>query len=414
MQPTADRRRRALLAALPAACLCPTQLWAQSSAAWLADIDAFLRELRARHLAPFEITPAAQIEAAAERVRQHVQAGRDALIAAAFQEMVGLVGDFHTQVNLPELQTPRLPLVLRRYAEGWFVVRVAPGWEEWLGRRIYSLADLAVDAVQDACRGLAAYPLSAEFEALFERVLQGSGSVLAYCSLLTEGQVALGWSPGLAKVYSEALVPLLSTSPSVDEVTAGLRPALISERQASRNYYAEPLPNAQAVYFGYRRCVSDPAYPPSRFSSDLLALAREVNAQSVLIDLRGNGGGDSALLNALLAGVSGDAAIRRAQAFVLTDARTQSSALMNAHVLRSEAGAISVGSIPGTALNHLGEVRSLSLPSGRTMFYSTRRFNLAPQDPRGRAAAFQIDRPVQARWLDAQLGLDTLVESAIV
>lgn len=413
-----SRSRRALLARAAVLTgawglgIAPRHSSAQAVTDWIADVNAFVRELRARHVAPFELTPADRIEAAAEVVRQHALAGRSLLIPAAFQEMVGMVGDFHTNVNLPELNALRLPFMMRRYAEGWFVVRVAPRFESWLGRRIHTLGGISVDAFRAACRPLAAYPLQAEFDALFDRVLQASGSILQYVQLLVDGSIDIGWSTGLSKVLFVDRVPLNEAIPSIDEVAVKLRPQLVTERQVGRNYYVEALPDTRAVYFGYRRCTPDPTYTPTQFSSDLLATARQVNATRVIIDLRGNGGGDSSLLNTLISGISSDAALRQAQGYVLTDARTQSSALMNAFTLRNDGGARTVGEVPGTALNHLGEVRAVALPSGRTMFYSTRRFNLRPSDPRGRATPLTIDLPVLARWTDAQIGFDTVVESA--
>jgi C-terminal processing protease CtpA/Prc len=102
----------------------------------------------------------------------------------------------------------------------------------------------------------------------------------------------------------------------------------------------------------------------------------------VIVDLRGNGGGNSEVIAPLLKGLSNRPALaEHGRIFALIDRRTFSSALMNSIQLRDQAHAVLIGEPTGGRPNHYGEVRTFRLPnSGLTVFHSTKYFTMQAED----------------------------------
>jgi C-terminal processing protease CtpA/Prc len=106
--------------------------------------------------------------------------------------------------------------------------------------------------------------------------------------------------------------------------------------------------------------------------------------RAVIIDLRGNGGGDSSVLDPLLSGLRARPSLAQSgRLFAFIGNSTFSSALMNAISLKRQNGAILVGEPTGGKPNGYGEVRSFNLPnSGLPVSYSTKFFSSWPDgDP---------------------------------
>jgi hypothetical protein len=405
-------QRRAFLrggAALTALALAP-KAWSDS-ASWRADIDAIANVIRTRHIAPFDLLQPAAFEQLRLDCLNIAAQNVDERTALAVQQWIGAVGDFHTTVDLPELLIDPQPFRLKAFRGGWFVTEATPAQAHLLGARVHEIAGLSPDDWRVAYRSLARYPLEAEFRALFNRTLQLSLAHLRAQGLTRKSSLDIRYSAGFSKSLLTQEIVFLPQAAMQDEVAAGQRPPLAVEAQAERYYFTFLVPQTQCVVLVYRRCVVDPSYSLSALSRDAIALARSINARRAVIDLRGNGGGNSALLDGILPALARDSGVSSVRA--LTDAGTQSSALLNAYTLRSTYGAQIVGETAGTALNHLGEVQSTGLPSGRRMTYSVRRFTLAPNDPRGRAAGLDPDIAVLPDRLDMLLGRDTALEAAM-
>jgi hypothetical protein len=143
---------------------------------------------------------------------------------------------------------------------------------------------------------------------------------------------------------------------------------------------AEEAANSRALYFQYDVCSEMAGRPFADFSAELFATVDRDAVRRIVVDLRYNGGGNSALLAPFLAGLAERPDL---EIYVLIGRRTFSSALMNAIELDQQVGAVLVGEPTGGRPNHYGEVRSITLPnSGLRVSYSTRYFRmLADADP---------------------------------
>ena len=95
---------------------------------------------------------------------------------------------------------------------------------------------------------------------------------------------------------------------------------------------------------------------------------------TIIVDLRYNGGGNSAVLNPVIKVLKKE----KCSKYALIGENTFSSAILNAVSLKDDAGFILVGTPTGGSINHYGELKSFTLPeTGWKVYYSSKFFKLS-------------------------------------
>ncbi len=155
-------------------------------------------------------------------------------------------------------------------------------------------------------------------------------------------------------------------------------------RQRSQENYWYTWTEPDVVYVQYNRCQNAAADPMSSFAKRVFDDIDRRVPKAVIVDLRGNGGGDSSVLDPLLQGLRSRSFLAQSgRLFAFIGNATFSSALMNAISLKREQGAVLVGEPTGGKPNGYGETRTFNLPnSGLPVTYSTKLFRSWPDgDP---------------------------------
>jgi len=176
-------------------------------------------------------------------------------------------------------------------------------------------------------------------------------------------------------------------------------------------YWYEYLNDEATLYFKYNLCMNKKDKPLSVVTEAMLSSLEEKDVKKVIIDLRGNGGGNSGLLNSFIEGLHRNGEInRKGRIFVLVDRNTFSSAVINAIDLKNKTEAILVGEPTGGKPNHYGEVRYFNLPNtGLRVFYSTKYFEYVEGDP----ASLFPDRQIKLSLQDFLNNRDPVLEAII-
>ena len=171
------------------------------------------------------------------------------------------------------------------------------------------------------------------------------------------------------------------------------------------NYWFHYLPDSRTIYFKYNVCAEMPIVPAARFRADLSAALANNPVDRFIVDVRNNGGGNSAVLARLLPSIPHN--IRRV---VITGRQTFSSGVSAASDL-SWAGWTLIGDPTGGKPSSFGEVLSFTLPnSGLRGQYSTRSFTSPVQ---ARNETLLPDVPAPWTWSAASQELDPFLEAAL-
>lgn len=370
------------------------------------DLAFLIRELPAKHANAFAVRSKEAFTADAEALRSRLESLDDAEFMIEMSRLVASLGDGHTSLGKT---LGRYPMQVGFFSDGPRVIVLPKAHGELLGAKLVGVGGQPIDEVLrrietiDFCETETALRAKARTYVIAPEVLHGLG-LAAPRSATFALERPDGTRVGLA-------LDALSNESKPEWATLPPGGALVRMRDSRRGAILVPLDDRKAVYLGYRACSVDPQAPIDTLMQSLFERIDRDAPRRVVIDLRGNGGGNSALLSKHLPELARRAKEHeRGWLAVLIDRHTYSSAMMNAWQLRRECGAVLYGEPTGGAKNHFGEIRTFTLPkSGLTVYYSTKYFKL---DDEG-AVPVRPDVVVAESFADYQAGRDAPLEAAL-
>jgi len=353
-----------------------------SAEAWAADLAFLGAYLPQVHANAFHVLEPASWNAAIEALAKRAGELDGPRMAVALAQLVARVGDAHTELDWRELPGfDACPVGFTRFADGLFVSAVDERWAEALGARVLRVASVdAEEALARVCTLFAAEneswrrakgpALLAIPRLLWSLWLVESPDRLPIVVEGADGELALELEPRGSGAMLQA------PDPEHD-------PLPLWQTRRNESYWFERLAGKPAVYLAYNRCAEDPRRPIEGFVTDVLAAVEDTSAERLVIDLRHNAGGNSAVLSHQLERLAKHPRLcEPGRVVALIGPTTYSSGMMNAHQLRAQVGATLVGEPTGGKPNSYGEMRSFRLPSsGLAVYYSTKYFRMLADDP---------------------------------
>jgi hypothetical protein len=335
---------------------------------WRQDIATLRSELPLRHANLFFKLPATEWARALAQLEADLPRLADHQVKVRVTQAVASVGDTHTRL---QSSFRSVPLGVHWFSDGLVVTRAAREHAELIGARLVRVGDRPVEEAIERVRVLFAadnksgvreeapgYLLSPEV--LHALGLSPSPGSARYTLALRTGAavaVELAWAPpGKQADWAE---------PD--------HPAPLRQQRADQPFWYERLDSEGVLYLKYNRC--DFADRFRSLTSEILPVLDQGTIRRVVVDLRDNGGGNSAVFHPFLDGLK--ARSGRFKLYVLIGRKTFSSAMRNALELHNEAHAVLVGEETAGRPNSYGEVQSFRLPhSGLTVQYSTKYWHL--------------------------------------
>ncbi|WP_459211509.1 S41 family peptidase [Aquimarina rhabdastrellae] len=139
------------------------------------------------------------------------------------------------------------------------------------------------------------------------------------------------------------------------------------------NYWYDFIADNKILYFNYQSCAEKKNTPFKLFNDQLFSDIKKKKPQKIIIDLRNNSGGNSAILDPFLNKLRTTYLNEKDKLYVLIGRHTFSSALMNAVNLKRNFNATLIGEATSGNVNHYGETRGFRLPNSRILIgYSTK------------------------------------------
>lgn len=377
------------------------------------DLDELARQLPKRHISPFTRVTREQFEAAVATLRERLPELRGTALAVEFLKLVAMIGDAHTTIDVSPLSAPArfLPFNTTVRADGVMVTSATAPHAELVGSALVRIGD--TPARQAIDRLAAVYPWENESWKLhLSRQWLVRADVLHALGVLN--------SPDRATCTfrdadgQERTVELESFNGKQEFRAPGrtlVGPAALSMKATSDWYWFEVIPDTAVLYVRYDRCAEQPDRPLAEFFAKVLERLDQGGIERVVIDLRANTGGNSALLVPLVLKLAQREELRRPGAVVgLISRATFSSAQLNAKNIKDSLGAVLIGLPTGQKPNAFGEQRTFKLPNtGMTVTYSTKRFVTDPADPPSMMPDVLIDPTIA----DYHAGRDPTLEAAI-
>jgi hypothetical protein len=395
-----------------------------------ADLDLLIETLRRTHPQLERSHPRADWDAAVADVRGRLEGMALDRFTLEVARIVALAGDGHSRAEVEQTAVwqQTLPVRFRRFDDGLFVVAAAPSCRELAGRRVVRIgareiapllqemrvfvsadnveaADelvplpLITRAALEAC-GAAAATGSVEIATVSADTKSDTGSDGATTVTKVDANVAGGPPFGAPADWTKVAPP--------EKGTPSLRP-----RSLANPYWFEPLDGEPAVYVRFDAVMDAGKETLAAFVERLFRFLDESESERLILDLRGNDGGNNYLNQPLIHAVIRSARIDRpGHLFVLTSPFTFSAAVNCASDLERETFALFVGAPTGAGANHCGDAKEFVLPKTRIpVRCSTLRWQKSdPSDVRRKIAP---DVPVATTFADWSAGRDAALEAVL-
>jgi hypothetical protein len=376
---------------------------------WQQDVEYLAQELPRLHVNAFHTTPQRTFDSAVAKLLHDIPQLQDHEILVRIAQIVAAVGDAHTAASARAPDSRSFPIRGAWFSDGFFVVRTAPGFKKLPRSEVLRIGDLNIEEVLRRVGTVVSYEnetkLRVDAPSYLNNpdVLHALGVIperdsASFTVRQADGDTATIWLPAM-RIHRDQW-----------EAVSINRPRYLQRR--SEDFWFELMEDGEVLYFKYNRCRDPLGF--WRFSRSVLNVLDEQPVERMVIDFRGNGGGNSALFTyLLLRGLKKQSVNQRGRLYGIIDGATFSSAVMNAAELRLETAAILVGEPTSGKPYGYGEVGSFTLPnSGLTVWYSSEYFEAVPK--LGDTPSLEPDVMIMRTSEDYFTGKDAVLDSLIV
>lgn len=350
---------------------------------WLEDLTALHTDLPRLHPNLFSKMTRRQFDDAAVALAAAIPQLSNPEIITRMAAMIALAGDAHTSLSLTQkpAEMARFPLQFRWFSDGLFITGATAEYRNAIGTRVLKIGGYETDAVFRQIKTLISHENDYWARQISRDYFASADALAALRVIPSAANATFEVITATGTILNFAVASMPSASAPALEFAAASHgsPLPLYRQNAGRNYwwtYLEPL---QLLYMKYTVCRNDPERPFAQVTQEFLAAFDSQPVRKVVIDFRGNGGGDSSVINPLFEGLQQRQGRLQegVRAYALIDNGVFSSGMMNAANFSGQRPfAFVVGEPTGGKPVHFGNVSSLTLPNSRLVIsYSTRFFD---------------------------------------
>ncbi len=388
---------------------------------WRGDVRFLVAAVDSIHPRPYRRHSRAGLDSAATDLERRLPRLRYDQAVGGFSRLLALLGDGHSrldQVRLPSHGDPELtalpgpgfevryPLECGVFADGLWIVKATRSHSDLLGSRVIAINGHPVAEAVAALAPLVPADNWMWTLRLLPALLRSPG-YLAAAGLAEDPEAPLRLTlAGAAGGQHQAIVAAerYDAATSWTEADAETRaPLPLTRRLPGPFSFADLGDEQRTVFVRIRQIVNQPeGERMAAFVARLFAHVDSTGSNRLIIDLRGNGGGDNYLNQPLVHAVIQHPRLdRTGRLFVVVDRGTFSAAVSLAADLEREAHPLFVGEPTGGAPNSPGDPAHVTLPaSGLVVRISTVYWQGSdPRDPREFIAPDLPAMPTWADWL---------------
>jgi hypothetical protein len=279
------------------------------------------------------------------------------------------IGDEHTFIE-PKF-TKVLPIQFEHFTEGFFITGIDSANSTLLQAKLLAINNKSIANITSLFKGAIQTENPSYFDDHFLHLINNPAFLkgLGIISADDEAEFTL-----IDKNNKPVKLKLAAIQRN-DLAIANLKypRANLLAKQQQGNYWFDYNTDRKALYFNYNECREEQDKPFEKFNNELFNLIATQHPEKIVLDLRYNNGGSSAVLYPFIEKIKSSYLNQKGKFFVLIGKRTFSSAVMNAVDLKRNTNAILVGEATSGNINHYGEVRGFALPKSKIVIaYSTR------------------------------------------
>ncbi len=352
---------------------------------WRADLDFLVRELPSRHPNLFTRVTREQWLASADDLRSRIADLRDHQVQAGLARLVASGADAHTSMSaIPVSGARNISLRFYWFSNGLFVTHGAPQFARALGKRVVRIGSFPVEEALEMVKPFISHENDQWLKQQSPAYLRSADVLHSAGVIPTNDRVPYTFVDGDGTEFALTIGTGEIAIVPARQLARPLNP--LFERNADLNYWFDYLAEKRALYVKYNRCAESPRLSMAEFTREVIAFIESNPVESLLLDMRNNSGGNSAVIQPRASALN-QAALRGVlplarPPFIIIGRQTFSSGMLNALDFKSQ-GAALLGEPTGGKPYGYGEVLTFNLPnSGLLVQHSTRLFRIgSPDDP---------------------------------
>lgn len=339
-----------------------------------ADLDYLVAEARRMHADPARPAHTAQFAELAQQLRDTIPSLTDLEVYGGFMRLLAFLDDGHTAIYAPADDSPLdinpklLPLKFYRFEEGVYVVDGAPEWQQLAGRRVVRIGKLAIGEILQRMSEYRGGDNSMTWTWLGPQFYLPRVSMLQTVGALDSTDLV-----ELALEDNEGALEIVKVPTGTAQMPRKLRPSPAASgetptylSQIDTSYWLKRLPAQDAIYFQFNQVRNAEQQSIDEFAEELKEKLRATSANTLIVDVRHNNGGNNGLLNPLLkALVWFEQSADKNRIFVIAGRNTFSAAQNFLNRIEALTDAIFVGEPSSSSPNFVGEETGLLLPYSR-------------------------------------------------
>ncbi|MBN2320758.1 MAG: hypothetical protein JXR49_16890 [Acidobacteria bacterium] len=335
---------------------------------WYQDIDHLAHNLPLLHADAYQNQSGDAFAEKIEALKMRVPDLEDHEIVAGIMHTVASLQDTHTSCWRPLLGMKRFPLQLRWFGNELYVVGTDATATRALGLRLVSVG---TTELKEAAERVSVYlPHGNRWDKLEHEAALVVVSDLLHASGILDDRNRGRFT--FMKSDGDTLTLDLKASLWIEWVSDV--PTPLYRKSPDEYFWMKHLEDTSILWIRINICADAEDF--DEFTKDAMALIDYGLVDTIVIDWRGNSGGNSLVFRPMHEGLRKRAKEKRLRLYGVIDHGTYSSALMNALQFKLELPATLLGEPTGDDPGNQSDVQSFVLPNSKlTVQYSTSFFD---------------------------------------
>ncbi len=342
------------------------------------DLALFVQTLESKHKNLYAKISKEDFNKERIKLEQAVGSMSDAEFYYSLRSLLALVGDAHTSMDFYDGKYKYLhglTFGVTEFNKSWYIVLADKANEEHLGSRLFYINDVPINEVYMASKRIMSFENEIWAKEQFSNTINFK-EALEYIGVVKKDEPII-----LTVENSEGKQSTVEMKPRTEDEIMSQEIVRFKPKNTpttAPNGFYRSMPIDHTTFFiQYNVCKEANDLSMKEFTKIIETELSQKEYKKVIIDLRYNSGGNSAVINPLLAMLKKQQAQKSFEVYTLIGASTFSSGIMNAIDTVEDLHSTLVGRPTGGNVNSYGELKSFKLKSlPIQVMYSTKYFEL--------------------------------------
>lgn len=329
--------------------------------AWRYDLWFMDREVRRIHFNPYRVTGKEELDRFVKTLHDDIPKLGNNQIMAAFVRYMAMIGDGHTAIRPFQGTLSSTPIQPYLFEEGIFIQSTAPEAKELAGAQILEVESKPVESVLRMIQ-----PYMPRDNAMTDKIAAGRLALPAFLHGIgvadTADDLTYKVKDREGKTREVTLKPQDGTANDTWITARDKSKSPLYLKNMAKPYWYEHLPAEKMVYLQYNSVRNDPEEPIPAFAEKLFKFIESNDVETLVVDCRWNGGGNSFLNRSFTHGILKSKINKQGGLYVIIGRQTFSACQNFVTDLERETSPIFVGEPSGSSPNFVGETIRFTLP----------------------------------------------------